>query len=143
MSRISHVLLQVVLWSCGAMVASAGAQEELRGAPTEVGPEMVLNDRAYEVELLESIYDVGRRVRGVLVGLELDVANIVAAEPGGWRQFQAGNRERIVEVEISTHGLGRTRISVTAVRVTPMRGAEVVEDPAYAKLVLRKIIGQL
>ena len=142
MSRIRRIGLPVVLLSCGAMVASACAQEDVLGGPTAARPEIVLNDRAYEVTLLASISDIDPRVRDALAELELDIAPEVASEPAGERQFRAGNGERIVDVNLSTQDLGRTRISVNAVRVTPMRGAEVVEDPAYAKLVLQRIVDQ-
>ena len=142
MSRIRRTLLQVVFLSCGSIVASACAQEEAPSDLTQARPEIVLNDRAYEVELRESISDLDPRARAALADLELDIARTVASATEGERQFRAGNGERIVDVELSMQELGRTRISVSAVRVTPRRGAEVVEDPAYAKVVLQRIIDQ-
>ena len=142
MSPIRQTLLQVVFLLFSAVVASACAQEEAAGGPSQTRSDIVLNDRAYEVELRGSVSELDPHVRAALVELELDLARAIGSRSEQERQYRAGNGERIVDVELSVQRFGRTKISVSAVRVTPMRGAEVVEDPAYAKVVLQRIVDQ-
>ena len=142
MPRIRQILLHVVLLTSGPIIAPACAQEEASPGPTHASPEIVLNDRGYQVDLLASISDLDPRVRAALAEMELDIARGVSSATETERQFLAGDGNWIVDVELSTREAGMTRINVTAVRVTPMRGAEVIEDPAYAKLVLQRIVDQ-
>lgn len=142
MSTVRQTSLQVVFLLFSAILASACAQEEAAGGPTQARSDIVLNDRAYEVELRGSVPELDPRVRAALADLELDVARAVSSGSEGGRQYRAGNGERIVDVELSVQRFDRIKISVSAVRVTPMRGAEVVEDPAYAKAVLQRIVDQ-
>ena len=142
MLTVKQTLLQGVFLLFGAVVASACAQEEAPGGPTQTRSDIVLNDRAYEVELRGSVSEFDARVRAALVELELDVARAVGSGSERVRQYRAGNGERIVDVELSVQRFGRSKISVSAARVTPMRNAEVVEDPAFAKEVLQRIVDQ-
>lgn len=142
MSTVRQTLLQVVLLFFGGIVASACAQENAPGGPIQTRSDIILNDLAYEVSLGGSVPDLDPRVRSALADLELDVVRAVGTGSEGERQYRAGDGERIVDVELSAQGFGGSKISVSAVRVTPMRGAEVVEDPAYAKVVLQRVLNQ-
>jgi hypothetical protein len=140
MSPIRHVLLWAAVLCCGGIGATACRPEEPRGRPTQAMPQIVLNDRRYEVEVSASVADLDARVRDALAELELDIALTIGSAAEGSHQYRAGNGERVVDIEIAVHAAGTSRISVSAVRVTPMRAADVVEDPSYAKLVLQRIV---
>lgn len=142
MSPIRQTLLWATVMSCVAIGASACTPEEPRDGPTQAIPQIILNDRGYEVEVRASVSELDPRVRAALAELELDIARTIGSTAEGSHRYRAGNGERVVDIEVAVQTAGTSKISVSAVRVTPMRGAEVVEDPSYAKVVLQRIVGQ-